>query len=294
MRISKLKLAILALMLGVTLVLVGNTSSAQAQSGPRTSSVLVTQAGDSYLGIQMEDVSAQNMSTYKLNAESGAIVKSVEKGSPAENAKLQADDVILEYSHNQVTSATQLARLVRETPPGRKVDLLVSRDGKKITVNVEIGKRAEAVSENRIGNGNGMIPRLGGQDGRSFQFQLPDGRTFDFGRVPGETDTTKPRLGVSVQELTEQMAEFLGVPGKKGVLVTSVESRSAADGKLKAGDVIVRANDKAIANPVDLQSEIARIGEGKVDLRVVRNKAEISVAVNLPESESPSRRGTRL
>jgi S1-C subfamily serine protease len=90
------------------------------------------------------------------------------------------------------------------------------------------------------------------------------------------------------------MADFLGVSGKKGVLVASVESGSAADGKLKAGDVIIRVNDKAVNEPEDLQSEIARIGEGKVDLKVVRNKGEISVAVNLPEKASSGRRGERL
>jgi len=58
--------------------------------------------------------------------------------------------------------------------------------------------------------------------------------------------------------------------------------------------VIVRANDKILNDPRDLQSEIARVSEGKVDLKVVRNKAEISVVVNLPEKGSSGQRGERL
>jgi serine protease Do len=293
MRIAASKFISPALALGLILAGFGIVPSVEAQSSSKVGVVEVMQGG-SYLGIQMEDVTAQNMSNYKLSAESGVIVKLVEKGSPAENAKIQAEDVILEYAHTQVASATQLARLVRETPPGRKVDLLVSRDGKKITLGAQIGKREQSAGLNRMGNENEGMPGLIGPEGRNFQFHTPDGRTFSFGQTPSSSDITKPRLGVSVQVLTDQMAEFLGVPGKKGVLVASVENGSAADGLLKAGDVIVRANDKAISNPEDLQSEIARVGEGKVDLKVVRNKAEISVAVNLPEKESSGRRGERL
>jgi serine protease Do len=291
MRIAVRRFAALAL--GMMLAVAGSMPSAQAQSRSKTGSVVMMQGGGSYLGIQMEDVTAQNMANYKLSTESGVIVKSVEKGSPAESAKLQENDVILEYGHSQVISATQLARLVRETPQGRKVDLVVSREGKKITLSAEIGKREESVGENRMREGDENMRGLGPED-RSFQFQLPDGRSFNFRGLPGENNANRPRLGVSVQELTDQMAEFLGVPGKKGVLVISVENGSAAEGKIRAGDVIVRANDKAISDPEDLQSEIARVGEGKVDLKVVRNKAEISVAVNLPEKESSGQRGERL
>jgi len=292
MRIVMRSFAVFAL--GLILAGTGMMPSAQAQSISKSRSIRVIQGGGSYLGIQMEDVTSKNMADYKLSTESGVIVKSVEKGSPAESAKLQANDVILEYARTQVISATQMGRLVRETPPGRKVDLLVSRDGKKITLNAEIGKREESVSENRIGEGIEEMPGIDGQDERTFQFRLPDGRSFNFPRTPDETSTARPRLGVSVQELTDQMAEFMGVPGKKGVLVMSVESGSAADGKLKAGDVIVRANDKILNDPRDLQSEIARVSEGKVDLKVVRNKAEISVVVNLPEKGSSGQRGERL
>jgi serine protease Do len=293
MKIAVFRVAFPALALCMALAAFGIMPKALAQPSSSLGVVEMVQGG-SYLGIQMEDVTSKNMANYKLGAETGVIVKSVEKGSPAEKAKLQENDVILEYAHSQVISATQLARFVRETPQGRKVELLVSRDGKKVAITAEIGKREESVGENQEWEGNEKTPGTTGPEGRSFRFRLPDGRSFNFPGSQSEMSTNRPRLGISIQALTDQMADFLGVSGKKGVLVASVESGSAADGKLKAGDVIIRVNDKAVNEPEDLQSEIARIGEGKVDLKVVRNKGEISVAVNLPEKASSGRRGERL
>jgi S1-C subfamily serine protease len=50
-----------------------------------------------YLGITMEDVTAVNMSQYKLNSERGVIVRSVQPGSPAEKATLKEKDVLMEF-----------------------------------------------------------------------------------------------------------------------------------------------------------------------------------------------------
>src|SRR5262245_35092128 len=53
------------------------------------------------------------------------------------------------------------------------------------------------------------------------------------------------RIGVQVQPLTPELREFFGVEGDAGLLVAAVEARSpAADAGLRAGDVIVRANDR--------------------------------------------------
>jgi serine protease Do len=293
MRFAVSKLAFPAMAFALMISGHGIMPSAHAQSRPKVGAMEMMRGG-SFLGIQMEDVTAQNMSSYKLSGELGVIVKSVEKGSPAENAKLQENDVILEYSHVQVLSAMQLTRLVGETPVGRKVDLVVSRDGKKTTLGVQIGSREENARMNRFGDEGGDMTGSFNPERRSFQFRMPDGRGFAFGPLPNDSVGTKPRLGISIQSLTDQMAEFLGVPGKQGVLVASVEKGSVAEGKLKAGDVIVRADDRAITTPEDLRSAVARVSEGKMDLKIIRNKAEISVTVNLPGDDSSGQRGHRL
>lgn len=231
----------------------------------------------SYLGIEMENVTADNMAAYKLKSERGVIIRSVEKGSPAETAGLQENDVILEYGGFQVWSTQQLSRLVQETPSGRNVTLVISRGGNQMNVTARIGERGNFSGS--AGNGMNTLPRgFFGPDGKSFQFLMP---TIPNGRLqePGEA---KPRLGVMLQPLTDQLAEFFGVPEKKGALVSSVVSGSASAGKLKSGDVIIGADGKKIENPDDLVRFIRDEAGGKVALKVIRDKKEMTVTVDLP------------
>jgi serine protease Do len=95
---------------------------------------------------------------------------------------------------------------------------------------------------------------------------------------------------LTLQPLTDQLAEFLGVTGKKGAMVTAVTDGSPSAGKLKAGDVIIRAEDKSIVGPEDVARAISG-KEGKLTLAVIRDKKEISVTVELPKVESGSSRG---
>ncbi len=237
--------------------------------------------GGTFLGVGLEDVRSDNMAKYELTKEEGAIVRSVEKGSPAEEAGLQEGDVILEYAGMPVFSTAHLARLVQETPAGRKINLVISRNAKRLSLAATIRERG---ASERIGRGDLLADRefsWQSPDLRAFRFDAPGGgRAFSFS-VP---DVGRPRLGITLQELTDQMAEFLAVPGRKGVLVTAVTGGSPADGKLKAGDVIISADGKAISNADELSAIIRDKDRGaSVDLRVIRDKKEISVSVVLQE-----------
>jgi serine protease Do len=241
-----------------------------------------------YLGIQMEDVAPGSASRLKLGAERGVIVKSVSKGSPAEAARIQPEDVLLEYCGIPVISAAQLSRMIRETPPERTVDLVISRDGKKLNITAKLGEREDSAPEMRSG------------DSRSFpfDFRAPDGRSFRF-RFPEDGDSPqrspraaeKPRLGVTVQPLTEQMAEFLGVPGKgnNGVLIMAVAPESPAASVFKAGDVILKIEDAVVATP-DALARIVQEKDGKVTISIIRERKEMKVSVELPTQG----RGLRL
>jgi serine protease Do len=249
-------------------------AGAQTEGIPR---VIQMNASGAYLGIQMDDVNSSNMSRYKLSAERGAIVRSVMKGSPAEDAGLKEDDVLLEFAGSQIWSAAQLSRLVQETPPGRKVDLVLSRDGKRMNMTVEIGTRAGRRAELRMEGMPGFDDRL---------FQWPPAPSVPRGpEAPGG----KPRLGVTLQPLTDQLGEFLGVPGRKGVLVASVLSGSASAGKLKTGDVILSADGKSVSEPEDLTRIVREKTGGDMTFKVIRDKKEITVVVSLPAEERESK-----
>jgi serine protease Do len=248
--------------------------------GDSFSKIFQVNSSGSYLGITMDDVNAANMSKYKLSAERGVIIRSVSKGSPAEAANLKEDDVILDYGGYPVWSSAQFRRLVEDTPAGRKVDLAVSRDGKRMNLSAKIENREGKRTENQFETPS---PRgLFGQNPRSFQFQWPSNPDNSDSEEPS---TRKPRLGITLQPLTEQLGEYMGVPGKKGALVASVSDGSASVGKIKTGDVIIGANGKTIGSPDDL-TQFIRSAEGAVTLKIIRDKKEITVVVNLPADEN--------
>jgi serine protease Do len=253
--------------------------NAQARVMPR---IFEFQNDGAYLGIHMEDVTTSNMSAYKLSNEAGVVVRSVVEGSPAETAKIQENDVILEFGGFRVWSCTQLTRLVQETPPGRDVTLVISRNGERINLTAKLGKR----EERQTGLYIQVIPRPAPED-RNFQFRMPD---FPRGRF-GEPEDRRARLGITVQPLTDQLAEFFEVPGKKGVLVASIFEGSPCSGKLQSGDVIIAVDGKEIQNPGDLTEFIRSRSDGDVNLKVIRAKKEIAVVIHLPKAEGNEQRG---
>lgn len=250
----------------------------------RTFSNLLQLNSGTYLGIRMEDVTAEKVAKYKLNSERGVIIRSVEKGSPAEAANLRVDDVILEFAGTQVWSRMQLSRLVEETPPGRKVELTVLRDGTRLNLTAQVKER-----DGEMDGRAEIIPRdLFGPNGRFFEYRAPEPLNR-----PDRSANTKPRLGVTLQPLTDQLAEYFGVEGKKGVLVSSVAVNSLSSGKLFSGDIIVSADGKKIEIPDDL-IQLVQNAEGSISMKVVRNKKEITVVVNLPADKNKDDKGYRL
>jgi serine protease Do len=255
-------------------------------------------SGDVFLGITMEDVTASNMSEYRLADERGVIVRSVQEESPAEEAALRENDVILEFAGQSVWSSRQFSRLVSETPAGRAVTITVSRDGKRVNLSATLRTRPErglASGVQRFGEAipGDRLERFFEALPPDFQFYGPDSRVrpqrpdIQGGGQNAERSERRPRLGVETQPLTEQMAEYLGVPGKKGVLITSVISGSASEGKLKAGDVVIGVGGNEVASPADL-TRFVREASGETSIKIVRDKRQISVIVNLGSDETPS------
>jgi serine protease Do len=266
-------------MLSVVLCSMAASPASYAQSGLYPQVIQMNVTGG-YLGIQMDDVTAANMSKFNLTTEKGVIVRSVVKGTPAEKAGLHEDDVILEYAGTQVWSSTQFSRLVQETPPGRKVDLGVSRNGKRVSLTAEIGKMDEGRADNRYRELLRMFPER----------PLDRRETLV---VPAEP-SGKPRLGLTLQPLSDQLAQYMGAPGKKGVLVASVLEGSPAAGKIRAGDVIVAADGKEVREPEELTRIVRDKAEGTLALKIIRDKKEIAVDVSLPGLPSGEGRGLKL
>ena len=165
----------------------------------------------SMIGVRLADVTADEAKTMKLPRAEGAMVESVNPKSPASAAGLHAKDVIVEFDGVRVRSALLLTRLVTETPVGRDVTLSVIRDGKKSDLHL----KTEA--------GSWFNPQFGG-------IVNPDQMRGLGEEIARAGLTPRGRLGVTVQAMTPELADYFGV--KSGVLVASVQKDSAAE---KAG-----------------------------------------------------------
>ena len=97
--------------------------------------------GSSYLGVDIADVSAERLGALKLKEEHGAEITMVDQDAPAGKAGLHEHDVIVNLNGTAIESTAQLRRMIKETPPGRVVNLGISRDGQPMTIKVQLADR---------------------------------------------------------------------------------------------------------------------------------------------------------
>src|SRR6185437_15062931 len=233
-------------------------------------------AGRSYLGVDIRDVTTDRMAALKLKEERGVEITMVDADAPAGKAGLREHDVILEFNGTAVESEEQLRRLIRETPPGRTVAIGISRDGAPMQVNVQLADHSKIVAQSwpRV-----EVPSLPRIPDSSNRIDIP--YTF-------QIQTYSSIFGAQTENLTRQLGEYFGVKGGDGILIRSVEKSSAAEkAGLKAGDVIIRADNEKLSD----RSDLARIlrnhrNGGKLNLVVMRDKKEQPIVITLPDRGS--------
>jgi serine protease Do len=259
--------------------------------------------GGARLGVVLEDVGADDVARLKLPEERGAVVKEVVKGSAAEKAGLKEDDVILSYQGERVGSAAQLRRLVRETPGGRRVTIDASRAGATQRLTATLAKPED--HELSLGDDNF---RFNMPD--SFRFNVPvppvppappvppmdhlfengdRGQRFFFRDRDRLVEGRPGRLGLTYQEVSGQLARYFKVDDG-ALLVTEVEEEGpAAKAGLRAGDVIVKFNGKAVSDGMGLRHSLFEVPSGTdVTLTVQRDGHPLDVKVS-PRGEKRTR-----
>jgi S1-C subfamily serine protease len=120
---------------------------------------------------------------------------------------------------------------------------------------------------------------------------MPAGR-FDFDGEPFMF-AGRGRLGLQVQDLSEDLAAYFGV--KTGVLVAGVDADApAAKAGVKAGDVITAVNGQAVTDPGELRQEMAKVEDGKtVDLAVTRDKKPLTLKAEVTARDKTIERKMR-
>ncbi len=279
----------IGLAIGISALLAAGFALAPAASGAAARRVEIVRMGGAHLGVQLADVGKPDVARLKLSEERGALVKSVESDTPAEKAGLKEGDVILRYQGEAVQGAVQLARLVRETPPGRTVSLEVSRGGAvhKVSATLEEGKGGPL----RLGDMEVPTPPMPPIPPDAFRWEdgiWGKGRALLFPRH----GHGPRRLGIEYQEISGQLARFFRLSDDRGLLVTSVdEDGPAGKAGLKAGDVVLKFGGKDVRDAEDLRHEVMHAASQEVTITVQRDGKPLDLKLKLGGLE-PRREGS--
>jgi S1-C subfamily serine protease len=216
----------------------------------------------SWLGVSVQELTPSLRDAMKVGNRPGLLITNVVRNSPADDADLRDEDVLLSFDGKTVEKADDFVRLVRNTPPDKKVKIKILRDGEEREIEVTLEAR-KTVSSPRA-----FAYNWGG-DGRNL---------IAFGR---------PRLGVQVQELNKDLAPYFKVEEKGGVLVLDVTADSPAEkAGLKAGDVITKIDGEKIIDADDLINALQDYEEGdEATIEYVRQGKTATVQAALESSE---------
>jgi serine protease Do len=229
----------------------------------------------SQIGVSIRDVEEADLKGQK--AATGVVITDVETDSPAQKAGFRNGDIVVEFDGERVRSTRQFTRLVQETPVGRPVQAAAMRDGERVALTV--------------------TPREGG-----FSYSHDWDTTLRRKVVPAPLTpklSIRPdvelrlgqagRLGISVEGLSSQLADYFGT--KEGVLVTSVtEASAAAKAGLKAGDVITSLNGDAATSAADFHRRVQRLASGdEFTLGIVRDKKPMTLKGKIESPAKPRR-----
>ena len=227
--------------------------------------------GSSYLGVDIADVSPERLGELKLKEEHGAEVTMVDQDAPAGKAGLHEHDVIVSLNGTAVESAAQLRRMIKETPPGRVVNLGISRDGQPMTIKVQLADRHKSMTW--------QMPEMPKPP------QMPTLPDFD---LPVSVVVVHSGLhsGLMVENITPQLGDFFGVKGGNGVLVRSVEKGSRGEkAGFRAGDVVIKVNNQPVHDTSDFTHALRSSPSRAAAVTVMREKREQNLTLTLPEKK---------
>jgi len=179
-----------------------------------------------WLGVSVQPVTPEIAQVFHLQGEArGALIGDVTKQSPAEKAGLKSGDIVLSLNGNDVRDSRDLSLKVSRMAPGNTAKLKIFRDGKQFEIAAVLG---DVPAEKAVA------------------------------AIQAGPASSGPRLGVSVQPLTSDLAEELGLPARStGLVIVDVNSGSPAEeAGLKRGDVVQEVNRKTVASVADFQQAV--------------------------------------
>ncbi|MFZ0930078.1 MAG: DegQ family serine endoprotease [Syntrophobacteraceae bacterium] len=193
-----------------------------------------------WLGIMIQDITPELAESFKTSATKGVIIADVVTDSPAEKGGLKRGDIVEKLNGKEVENANQLSRSVAAMPPESKATIEVIRDGKPVTVKLTIGTMPEEALQQKAAG-----PK------------------------------TESAWGITVQNLTPELAQKFGVDEKEGGVVISdlAAGSPAAEARLRQGDIVQEVNRQKIQNVRDWKQATDKMKKGEPLLLLIKRGA---------------------
>ena len=187
------------------------------------------------IGVQWQKADNKPELFRALGSKPGVLVNVVKKDGPADKAGIKVEDIITAMNGTPVKDGDDLVARVADTPIGTSVSLTVDRDGKTMDFKVTIMDRAEVWAE--------VL-----KDDPRFENSRPDPDE------PGKPETTQQyKFGMKLHALTDAERTAMGLEGKGGLVIRSVDPGSfAEDIGLFEKDVILAINRKPVSTVEDV------------------------------------------
>lgn len=191
-----------------------------------------------------------------LGTNQGVLVNGVPKGGPADKAGLKQDDIIVALNGKAVKDGEDLVGRVSEMPVGSQANMTVDRDGKRLDFKLIIMDRAEVYKDD---------PRFAGMRTEPQEEEAP------------KPEATQARFGMKIRALTEGDREAMGLQGKNGVMVTSLDPGSfAEDIGILEKDVVLSINRQPVSNIDDVRKIQGSLKAGDaIAFRIMRSQTDL-------------------
>ncbi len=200
------------------------------------------------IGVVIQEVTKELAESFGLSKAAGALVNSVDKGTPADKAGIEASDVILKFDGKPIESSQDLPRIVAQTRPGSKVPVQVWHKGASREVTVTVGE----MPEDKVA-------------------QRP-------GRKETKPGNVVARLGLTLIELTPEQRKELGTAG---LLVEDAQGTAAKAG-IRRGDVLLAINNQDVKTVDQLNQVLGQFEKARsVALLIRRGDSSLYVPLRL-------------
>jgi serine protease Do len=205
----------------------------------------VTRGG---IGVYVQKMTPELAKSFGMEKTRGALVADIIPGGAAEAAGIQRGDVIVKFDGKEIDEMNELPRLVAATPVGKQVEVEVLREGKPLKIKLKVGELKDEAA-------------------------------------PAVEEKAKAELGMSVQEITPEVARQLQLKDLAGVIVTQVEGGSAAEeAGVQRGDIIREINGQPVRKLADYVSIVDKIKKDEVvRLLIKRGERNLYLAFRAPK-----------